>query len=129
MPLNEDAVLEAPLRHVYKPLPHDSGAKHVQGAAEYIDDIPEPTGTLHIAVGGSPAARGKIRSIDLTEVRKFPGVVAVITAADIPGKNDVSPGSADEPVFAQTDVLFHSQPVFAVAATSRDAALRAVLRA
>ena len=73
MPLNEDAVLEAPLRHVYKPLPHDSGAKHVQGAAEYIDDIPEPAGTLHVAVGGSPAARGKIRSIDLTEVRKFSG--------------------------------------------------------
>ena len=59
MPLNEDAVLEAPLRHVYKPLPHDSGAKHVQGAAEYIDDIPEPAGTLHIAVGGSPAARAE----------------------------------------------------------------------
>ena len=35
-----DAVLEAPLRHVYKPLPHDSGAKHVQGSAEYIDDMP-----------------------------------------------------------------------------------------
>jgi xanthine dehydrogenase molybdopterin-binding subunit B len=40
-----DAVLEAPLRHVYKPLPHDSGAKHVQGSAEYIDDMPEPVGT------------------------------------------------------------------------------------
>jgi xanthine dehydrogenase molybdopterin-binding subunit B len=40
MPPNSD-VLEAPLRHVYKPLPHDSGAKHVQGSAEYIDDIPE----------------------------------------------------------------------------------------
>ena len=102
MPLNDDAVLEAPLRHVYKPLPHDSGAKHVQGAAEYIDDIPEPTGRSHIAVGGSPAARGKIRSIDLSEVRNFPGVVAVITAADIPGKNDISPANADEPVFAQT---------------------------
>jgi xanthine dehydrogenase large subunit len=49
-----DAVLEAPLRHVYKPLPHDSGAKHVQGSAEYIDDMPEPVGTMHIAVGGSP---------------------------------------------------------------------------
>ena len=52
-----DAVLEAPLRHVYKPLPHDSGAKHVQGSAEFIDDMPEPIGTMHIAVGGSPVAR------------------------------------------------------------------------
>jgi xanthine dehydrogenase large subunit len=123
-----DAVLEAPLRHVYRPLPHDSGAKHVQGAAEYIDDIPEPMGTLHIAVGGAPIARGTIRRIDLSEVRSAPGVVAVITAEDIPGKNDISPATADEPVFAQTRIDFHSQPVFAVIATTRDAARRAVLR-
>ncbi len=128
MPPN-DAVLEAPLRHVYKALPHDSGAKHVQGAAEYIDDIPEPAGTLHVAVGGSPVARGTIRRIDLSEVQSMPGVVTVITAADIPGKNDVSPANADEQVFAETRVEFHSQPVFAVIATSRDAARRAVLRA
>jgi len=127
MPPN-DAVLEAPLRHVYKALPHDSGAKHVQGAAEYIDDIPVPAGTLHVAVGGSPAARGLIRRIDLGDAQKVPGVVAVITAADIPGKNDVSPVNADEEVFAQRRVEFHSQPVFAVIATSRDAARRAVLR-
>ena len=121
-----DAVLEAPLRHVYKAMPHDSGAKHVQGAAEYIDDIPEPVGTLHIAVGGTPAARGRIRNIDLTEVRKFPGVVAVLAAADIPGKNDVSPGTADEPVFAHADILFHNQPVFAVVATTPGAARTAL---
>jgi xanthine dehydrogenase large subunit len=127
MPPN-DAVLEAPLRHVSRALPHDSGAKHVQGAAEYIDDIPEPAGTLHVAVGGSPAARGTIRRIDLSEAREFPGVVAVITATDIPGKNDVSPVNADEEVLAQSRVEFHGQPVFAVIATSRDAARRAVLR-
>jgi xanthine dehydrogenase large subunit len=123
-----DAVLDAPLRHVHKPLPHDSGAKHVQGAAEYIDDIPEPTGTLHLAVGGSPVARGTLRRIDLSEVKTAPGVVAVITAADISGKNDISPASADEPVFVQDRVDFHNQPVFAVVATSRDAARLAVLR-
>jgi xanthine dehydrogenase large subunit len=122
-----DAVVEAPLRHVYKPLQHDSGAKHVQGAAEYIDDIPEPVGTLHVAVGGAPVARGTIRRIDLAEVQNAPGVVAVITAAHIPGKNDISPASADEPVFAYDRIDFHSQPVFAVIATTRDAARRAAL--
>ena len=123
-----DTVLEAPLRHVYKPLPHDSGAKHVQGAAEYIDDIPEPADTLHVAIGGSPVARGSIRKIDLNDVKNTPGVVAVITAADVPGKNDISPATADEPVFAESRVDFHSQPVFAVIATSRDAARRGALR-
>jgi xanthine dehydrogenase large subunit len=127
MPPN-DAALQAPLRHVYKALPHDSGGKHVQGAAEYVDDIPEPAGTLHVAIGGSPVARGAVRRIDLSEVHDAPGVVAVITATDVPGKNDISPATADEPVFAQDRVDFHSQPVFAVIATSRDAARRAVLR-
>ncbi len=126
MPPSE-ALLEAPLRHVYKPLPHDSGAKHVQGAAEYIDDIPEPNGTLHVAVGGSPVARGTLKHIDLDAVRAASGVVAVITAKDVPGKNDISPASADEPVFVQDRIDFHSQPVFAVVATTRDAARRAAL--
>jgi xanthine dehydrogenase large subunit len=122
-----DTVLEAPLRHVHKPLPHDSGAKHVQGTAEYIDDIPEPIGTLHIAVGGAPVARGTIRHVDLADVEAAPGVVAVITAAHIPGKNDISPASADEPVFAYDRIDFHNQPIFAVIATTRDAARRAAL--
>jgi xanthine dehydrogenase large subunit len=123
-----DAISEAPLRHVYQPLPHDSGAKHVQGAAEYIDDIPEPNGTLHVAIGGAPVARGVIRRIDLSDVQSAPDVVAVITAAHIPGKNDISPANADEPVFAYERIDFHSQPVFAVIAKTRDAARRAALR-
>jgi len=43
------------LRHVRKPVPHDSGFKHVQGSAQYIDDIREPEGTLHVAVGHGAA--------------------------------------------------------------------------
>ncbi len=113
------------LRHVHQAMPHDSAFKHVQGAADYVDDILEPEGTLHVAVGGSPAARGRIVSLDLAGVRGFPGVKAVITAADIPGKNDVSPATADEPVFAAEHVMFHGQPVFAVVATTRDIARRA----
>jgi xanthine dehydrogenase large subunit len=121
--------VEIPLRHVYKETPHDSAAKHVQGAAVYIDDIAEPAGTLHVAAGGSPLARGTIKKLDLVEVSRFPGVVAVVTAADIPGKNDVSPAAGDEPVLAHDRVIFVGQPMFAVVATTRDAARRAILRA
>src|SRR6201982_1491315 len=116
MPPNSE-VLEAPLRHVHKTLPHDSGAKHVKVGPNYTDNTPEPIATLHIAVGGTPVARGRLRRLDLSEVRTAPGVVAVVTAADIPGKNDISPGSADEPVLVQDTILFHQQPVFAVVAT------------
>ena len=113
------------LRHVHRAMPHDSAFKHVQGAADYVDDTREPEGTLHVAVGGSPAARGRIVRMDLAKVRAYPGVHAVITAQDIPGKNDISPANADEPVFAEDHVIFHGQPVFAVVATTRDIARRA----
>lgn len=113
------------LRHVRQPLPHDSGFKHVQGTAQYIDDIREPDGTLHVAIGQSPKARGRLISLDVSAVRAVPGVVAVLTTADIPGKNDVSPAFGDDPLFAEGEVSFMGQALFAVVATTRDIARRA----
>ena len=111
-------------------LAHDSAARHVRGSAAYVDDLPEPAGTLHVAPGhAGAAARGAIRSIDLDAVRASPGVVAVLTAADIPGANDCSPAFGDDPILAAGEILFHGQVVFAVVAATRDAARRAARRA
>ena len=105
---------------------HDSAEKHVTGRAEYCDDIAEPQGTLHAYLGTSTVAHGLIRSMDLEAVLAAPGVVGVLTAADVPGCNDISPtGQNDEPVFPVDKTEFHGQPLFAVIATSRDAARRA----
>ena len=105
---------------------HDSAIKHVTGRAEYTDDITEPASTLHAYIGGAGIAHGRITSVDLSAVRAAPGVVAVLTAADIPGRNDVSPtGLMDEPIFTDDLVQYNSQPVFAVVATTRDLARRA----
>ncbi|TDK39095.1 xanthine dehydrogenase molybdopterin binding subunit [Rhizobium deserti] len=107
-------------------LKHDSAHKHVTGQAEYIDDIPEPAGTLHGGLGLSDRAHAEIVSIDLDAVRAAPGVVHVLTAADIPGFNDVaSTGQRDEPLLATDLVQFHGQPIFAVIAETRDQARRA----
>lgn len=114
-----------PLRHVHQPLAHDSAYRHVQGAAAYIDDIREPEGTLHIACGLSPKARGRLTAMDLTAVSAAPGVIAVLTAADVPGINDVSPSIGGDPMFADGAVMFHGQVLFAVVALTRDAARRA----
>jgi xanthine dehydrogenase large subunit len=108
-----------------KPLPHDSARLHVQGSAPYIDDIREPQGTLHLAVGMADKACGVVRGLDLSAVKAAPGVVAVLTAADIPGKNDIAPVFADEPLFADKEVMFHGQALFVVAARTRDEARRA----
>jgi xanthine dehydrogenase large subunit len=115
---------EAP-RVVRNPIAHDSAVRHVTGAAPYVDDLREPEGTLHVAPGGSPTARGKVRSLDLDAVRAAPGVVAVIAATDIPGRNNIGAIVADEPLFAEHQVVFHGQPLFAVVARSYLAARRA----
>ncbi len=110
-------------------LAHDSAARHVRGAAAYIDDLPEPAGTMHVAPGAAAAARGVIRALDLDAVRASPRVRAVLTAADIPGANDCSPAFGDDPILAAGEILFHGQVVFAVVAETRDAARRAARRA
>ena len=130
MPPNElfppdDAAAPETLSIVRKSSPHDSARMHVRGAAPYIDDILEPTGTLHIAPGLSTVACGKLLKLDLAKVLAAPGVVCVLTAADIPGENDVSHGLGDDPVFADKVVSFAGQVLFAVVARTRDEARRA----
>jgi xanthine dehydrogenase large subunit len=108
---------------------HESGHKHVTGTAEYIDDIAEPHGTLHGYLGLSQRAHAELLSMDFEAAETSEGVIGVLTAADIPGENDISPAHKhDDPVFAVGKVEFHGQPIFAVIATSRDAARRAAAR-
>ncbi|MGD9294098.1 MAG: molybdopterin-dependent oxidoreductase, partial [Roseobacter sp.] len=110
---------------VTRPLPHDAARLHVTGEARYVDDIPTPLNTLHLAFGQSPAARGVIKTISLDAVRSAPGVVDVLTAADLPFANDVSPSIHDEPLLAVETVQYVGQPVFLVVATSHLAARQA----
>ena len=100
------------------PDPHDSGHKHVTGAALYVDDIPEPPGLVHVHIEQSRVAHAEIVSMNLERVRQAPGVVAVLTAGDVPGVNDVSPIAGDDPMFADDVISYWGQSLFAVAANS-----------
>ncbi|MGB8622089.1 MAG: molybdopterin cofactor-binding domain-containing protein, partial [Paracoccaceae bacterium] len=95
------------------------------GQARYVDDIPVPAGTLHLAFGMSTVARASITGMDLSPVRAAPGVVAVLTAADLPAANDVSPSIHDEPLLAMGEVFYYGQPLFLVVADSHLAARKA----
>lgn len=103
-------------------IPHDSAEKHVSGTAFYTDDIPEYPNQLHIYIAMSAVTRGKIKTLDVEKARSAPGVAAVLTADDIPGVNDYSPIAGDDPVFAEGEVFYAGQPLFAVAAESLDEA-------
>ncbi|MGZ4433130.1 MAG: xanthine dehydrogenase family protein molybdopterin-binding subunit, partial [Trebonia sp.] len=100
------------------------------GRGRYVDDV-APEGTLHAFVVRSPLAHARILSVDVTEAREAPGVVAVYTAADLPGvgplpgAEGLPPGSLNPefPVLASGKVLWAGQPVvLVVAETSEQAA-------
>ena len=106
-------------------MPHDTARQHVSGAARYVDDIPIPRGTLHLAFGLSPVAAGALTSVDLSAVSAAEGVRLVLLAKDLPFANDVSPSAHDEPLLADTTVHYAGQPIFLVVAKSHHAARQA----
>jgi xanthine dehydrogenase large subunit len=108
---------------------HESAHLHVAGEATYIDDIPELAGTLHCALGLSPVANGKLTASALDTIRALPGVVAVLSAADIPGPNDCGSIVHDDPILCDGEIRYLGQPVFAVIAETRDIARRAAAKA
>jgi len=108
--------------------PHESSVKHVSGGAYYTDDIPEPPGTLFGAIGWSKKANAIIKKINFDEVIKSEGVLAIVTAKDIIGRNDVGPVYNGDPIFPKK-AEYCGQPLFAVAADTTEHARKAVLKA
>ena len=111
---------------VHKALPHESATLHVTGSARYVDDIRAPQDTAVLVPGLSPVAKGKIERLDLKKVRAQDGIIAVLTADDIPGHNDVSPVFGDDPMLAEGDVHYAGQIIYAVVAEDVRAARAAM---
>lgn len=100
------------------------GALKVTGRARYTGDH-YPDGVLHVSLVASPVPHATIASIDTSAARAVPGVVAVLTGADI-GEVRFGRFLRDLPVLATDRVRFIGQRVAAVAAETREAAEEAV---
>lgn len=104
---------------VHEALVHDSARKHCTGRAVYLDDMVEPSDLLHVYLAKSDFAHAVITHMDVESVRRADGVQIVLTAEDIPGRNDFGlVGVGDDPVFADGKVVFAGQVLFAVVAES-----------
>ncbi len=112
---------------VHRAWRHDSAEKHVTGQAVYIDDMPNLPGTQEAWLATSRYAHARIRGVDTSKARAAPGVTAVLTAAGIPGVNDVAPIFSGEPILADDVAEYYGHPVAAIAADSRDAARQAAM--
>lgn len=106
---------------VGRTLPHESASLHVSGAALYTDDLVGRTaGVLHAHPVQSPHAHARVTGLRPDKALEIPGVVRVLTAADVPGVNDAGVRH-DEPLFP-TEVMFHGHAVCWVLAETLEAA-------
>ncbi len=102
---------------------NDARAK-VTGRAKYTDDLKFP-GLVHAAPVYSNHVHARIRRIDTAAARKLPGVLAVLTAADVPGANRFGQIIHDLRIFADDKIRYHGDVVAMVVAESRELAVRA----
>jgi xanthine dehydrogenase large subunit len=107
-------------------LPHESARAHVTGTAAFLDDTPPARGELYVDVVGSPVAHGRLVAVETERAREVEGVVAVLTADDIPGARTFGPVFDDEEVLAWDECHHVGQPVVVLAAESRAALREAV---
>ena len=102
------------------------GPDKVTGRARYTADI-KLSGMIHGKILGSPIAHGMIKRIDVTKARALPGVLAVITGADVTDNYyGVSPPRYDEQILAKERVRYVGDEVAAVAAIDEAIAEEAI---
>jgi xanthine dehydrogenase large subunit len=107
---------------VGRAIPHESAEGHVSGRALYTDDLwPRLPGVLHAWPVQVSEARARIDAIHTEAAAKIPGVVTMLTAADVPGENDTGAARHDEPLFP-SEVVYHGQAVCWVLAESEEIA-------
>ena len=109
----------------YTGMKHIDAALHTRGESQYVDDVPPPAGMLQAAIFGSPIAHGTIKQLDVSTALKADGVVAILTAADIPGENQIGSLIQDEELLASKTVHFHGQSIAIVIAETAAQARKA----
>ena len=111
---------------VGSPIERIEDLRLLTGRGQYVDDL-SPEGVLHAAILRSAVAHGRIRAIDAAAARARPGVVAVITAAEIgdsvptiPLRQEPLPAllQYQQPVIAHRKVRYVGEPLAVVVAQS-----------
>ena len=99
---------------------------HVKGESQFVDDINTPGNILYASVSYSKIANGNILKLDTNDAKRVKGVKDVITAEEIPGRNQIGGIIEDEELLASGKVEFIGQPVALVVAEKKSIANEAV---
>ena len=105
------------------------GIDHVTARTRFVDDFRAP-GMIWAKALRATVASGRILRLDTTRAERMPGVVAVITHADVPnnmvGHQEVWGIAPDEPLLAEDEIRYTGQPIAVVAAETESQARDAV---
>jgi 2-furoyl-CoA dehydrogenase large subunit len=113
-------------RYVGRPMPVIEDRRFVRGRGRYINDLAMPA-MLHLAVVPAPVAHARLLGVDAAEALASPGVVAVLTGADLVEMMEPVPQELALPEviwypLAVDKIRYAGEWVAAVVATSRAAA-------
>jgi 4-hydroxybenzoyl-CoA reductase subunit alpha len=101
------------------------GTGKVTGVTRYADDLFLPR-MLHGKLLRSPHPHARVVSLDTSKAAALPGVLAVITGADLPQPYSIMPVNQDEHAMASDKVRYVGEPVAAVAAVDEATAATAL---
>ena len=105
-----------------RPTRRVEGPLKVTGAAKYAADV-YPDGTLHAVMVGSPAAAGRVTKIDAARAIAVPGVVHVMTHANVPKLGALEMPAAITHLPLQSDeIQWEGQAIAVVIAETLEAA-------
>jgi 4-hydroxybenzoyl-CoA reductase subunit alpha len=106
-------------------LPKVNAWAHLTGTALYADDIRLPR-MLYGRLLRSTQPHARIKRIDVSGALAHPGVIAIVTGADMPEKMGIMPSTQDETALAVDKVRYIGEPVAAIAALDEDTAFEAL---
>ncbi len=104
---------------------HSDAVLHLRGESIFVDDIVVTPEMLHAFPLVSTIAHGLIKNIDFQAAQALEGVVAIFTAANIAGENQIGNASVGEELLASREVLYVGQPVAIMVAKTPELAKQA----
>lgn len=124
-PVPPPPAVRAPLRAIGRRLPRPDALQKVTGKGIYADDLYEE-GMLHAKALRSQYPHARLVKVDVSRASALPGVVAVLTADDIPGRKDCGVHEIDWPVLCYDKVRYVGDAIALVVAESEEIAGQAL---
>ncbi len=117
--------VKQPLNAISRPLPRPDAVEKVNGKGIYADDL-YVEGMLHARALRSKYPHARLLKVDVNRAKELPGVVAVLTADDIPGRRDCGVHEIDWPVLCYDKTRYVGDAIALVVAESEQIAAQAL---